>query len=463
VERQVNDLDRQVVDELYRGVGSLAYDPLVLLKMVLYQYLKGRRSPATWFEEARLNKAMQWLGRGYTPARRTWYEFRDRVGDAIEQLHEQLINNAIDQDLLDPEVGVQDGTSVAACASRHKMVNRVTLDRRRQLLGGLIEGNHEPSEPIPSWVPPTDSGRKDLADRMQTASEVLDERIARNAAKQNGKRKDPAKIQVSLTDPIAPLGRDKLKVFRPLYTIQYVIEPDSRLILSYGCDAAVSDTGTLIPMIDKTQAITGDRLKTMLADAAYCSILDLRDCAERHVELLAPVQANSFTNKKKQAQADRQIPRDEFGFNADNNCYECPAGHELSYCGRERKQRHGERTLWESRYQCDPLHCQSCPLAAQCLRSGSASRMIKRLEGQELLEAQRKKMIRPEVQARYALRGQTVELGFADAKGHRGLSRFHGRGPQRARTETGLLVLAQNMMRLDHLQRSRINPSKTTT
>lgn len=313
--------------------------------MALYQHLKGRRSPATWLEEARLNEAMQWLGRGYTPARRTWYEFRDRVGGAIEQLHEQLINKAIDQDLLDPEVGVQDGTSVAACASRHKMVNCETLDRRRQLLDGLIEGNHEPSEPIPSWVPPTDSGRSDLADRMQTASEILDNRMEKNAAKQNGKRKDPAKIQVSLTDPIAPLGRDKLKVFRPLYTIQYVIEPDSRLILSYGCDAVVSDTGTLIPMIDKTQAMTGGRLKTMLADSAYCSILDLRDCAERHVELLAPVQTNSFTQKKQQAQTDRQIPRAEFDFNAGKNCYQCPAGHELPYGGRERKQRHGGRTL----------------------------------------------------------------------------------------------------------------------
>ena len=102
----------------------------MLLKMVVYQYLKGRRSPATWFEEAKLNEAMQWLGRGYAPARRTWYDFRDRVGKAVDQLHKQVIENAIKQNVLDPEVGVQDGTSVAACASRHQMVNRETLQRR---------------------------------------------------------------------------------------------------------------------------------------------------------------------------------------------------------------------------------------------------------------------------------------------------------------------------------------------
>jgi transposase len=71
-------LDRSVIDHVYRGSGSEPYDPIPLLKMVLYQYLKGIQSPATWYDEADLNEAMQWLGRGYKPARRTWYDFRDR-------------------------------------------------------------------------------------------------------------------------------------------------------------------------------------------------------------------------------------------------------------------------------------------------------------------------------------------------------------------------------------------------
>ena len=132
-----------------------------------------------------------------------------------------------------------------------------------------------------------------------------------------------------------------MKVFRPLYTVQYVIEPTSRLIMSYCCDAVATDSGTLIPMVDSLQQIAGGRLKTMMADAAYCSILDLRGCADRGIELLAPVQANSFTEKKKQAKTNRQIPRDKFRFDDARNCYQCPAGRELSYSGRERKQRHG--------------------------------------------------------------------------------------------------------------------------
>lgn len=462
VERQVNQLDREQIDALYRGVGRSAYDPLPLLKMVLYQYLKGRQSPAVWYEEAKLNEAMQWLGRGYQPARRTWYEFRDRIGGVVERLHEQLVQLAIVQGHLDPTVGVQDGTSIAACASRHRMVNREQLQKRQQLLARVIEGSAEQAEELPKWVPPTDSGRLDLARRTEIAAEVLDQRIAENAAKNAEKRKDPEKIQVSLSDPIAPLGRDKLKVYRPLYTVQVVAEPQTHLILSYGCQAAACDAGTLAPMIDKTQRIVGGRLRTMLADGGYCSILDLRDAEERNIDLLAPVPANGSTNKRKSASGEAQIPRDEFHDDAASNTYTCPAGHPLPYKERHRKQRFGGRTLDQYRYQASAADCQGCPLASRCLAGGKA-RTIRRMEGEELLEAQRIKMAREDVKAQYALRGQTVERSFGDAKGNRRLDRYHGRGLSRARTETGLIVLAQNLQLLDRLQRNAANSGNNKT
>ena len=461
VERQVNRLDRSAIDAVYQGRGSRPFDPVPLLKMVLYQYLKGHQSPATWFEEARLNQAMQWLGRGYVPCRRTWYDFRDRASPFIEQDHQQIIQRALDEQRLDPTVGVQDGTAVAACASRHRMVNRPTLEKRKAQLEAILAGRFD--EDVPQWVPPTQSGQQELGERMQAAADVLAQRIEKNSDKPSDKRQDPDKIPVSLSDPAAPLGRDKRKVFRPLYTVQYVVAPGSLLIMSYCCEPAVTDAGTLAPMIDKTQQAVGGRLKTMLADAAYCSIVDLQDCQQRNVELLAPVQSNSWTEAKKQRKPDRQIPREEFTWDAAENCYHCPQGQRVDYVDRTRKRRHGDRELWESRYRCEVVHCHGCPLAGKCLRPGSASRTIKRLENQELLDAQRKKMADPEAQTRYRLRGQTVELAFADSKGNRQWTRFHGRGPERARTETGLMVVAQNLRRLDRLERNPLNPEKTNT
>lgn len=458
----MNTLDRAVVDRLYRGVGNDAYDPMALLKMVLYQYLKGRCSPATWEEEARLNEAMQWLGRGYTPARRTWYEFRDRMGDAIEDLHRQLVSQAIDQEHLDPSTTAQDGTSIAACASRHRMVNEETLRRRQELIGKIIDGSWPQGDEPPKWVPLTPRGRLELANRMKAAGEVLAERISQNAARPSGKRKDPAKIQVSLTDPVAPLGRDKLKIFRPLYTIQYTVDPVSHLIVSYCCEASTGDAGTLAPMIEKTQEIVGGRLRTVLADGGYCTILDLRDAQERDIELLSPPSASGTIRRSKSRSGEDQIPREEFIFDSESNRYTCPAGHPLEFKDRQKAFRMGGRHLYQSRYQCDSAHCGNCPLASRCL-AGDGARLIKRSEGEELLEAQRQKMELEDVKQQYALRGQTVERGFGDAKGNRMVTRFHGRGLSRARAETGLLVVAQNLLRLDKLQYAAVNSSESST
>lgn len=459
VQRQLEQLDRTVLDELYRGVGKSAYDPLCLLAMALYQQLKGRHSPAAWAEEARLNEAMQWLGQGYAPARRTWYDFRDRMEHVIEPLHENLIENALEQGHLDPSTGVLDGTSIAACASRHRMVNRPTLVKRQQLLAEIIEHGEPTHEELPKWVPPTNWGRLDLAKRMQTAEEILDRRIAENAARPSGKRKNPDKIQVSLSDPIAPLGRDKRKVYRPLYTVQAVVDPSSLLIVSYDCAASATDNGTLAPMIDKTQRIVGGQMKRVLADGGYCSTLDLSDAKERGVELLAPPPGSGGQRKCKSRSGSLQISRDEFHYDADADRYHCPQGEHLNYRGREKKVRQGGRSIYQRSYQCAAEICGACPLADQCL-SGKGPRMIKRMEGEELLEAQRTRMSAEDAKAAYRLRGQTVELAFGDVKGNRRVERYHGRGLARARTETGLLVLTQNLLRLDRLQRNAQNPAK---
>lgn len=463
VRRQVAQLDPRALDALYAGVGRQAYDPVVLLQMALYLLLQGFASPAKWFEQAKINEAVQWLGYGYIPARRTWYDFRDRIGGGIADLHAQLIRNAMEQELVDPEVGVQDGTSVAACASRHRMVNEKTLAKRRELLQDLINGSVGDDQAVPKWVPSTTTGRLELVERMNRAGTVLARRIEQNTEKPAEKRKDRTKIVVSLSDPDAPLGRDKLKVYRPLYTVQYVIELTSHLILGYQCEASVCDTGTLAPMVDKVQAIVGNRLRCMMADAAYCTILDLRDCETRHIELLAPVQSNSSSKPKKSTNGVGLSNRDLFQWDDQEQTYICPNGHTLNYHSKQTKKRHGGRSLLQFRYHCPGEYCQKCPFSMECVKNASRGRTVTRMEGQELLDAQREKMEREDVKERYKLRGQTVELAFGDAKGNRRFDRYHGRGIQRVRAETGLLVLAQNLLRLDRLQRNALNLEKTST
>lgn len=437
-----------------------------MLKMVLFEYLQGRLSPAQWHRDAKEHDAMRWLGRGIEPSRSAWYRFRDRMADVIEQLHRDLIQRAIDLDLLDAQVGVQDGTTIAACASRHRVVNQQTLRKRQILLEQAIEsdrlGNPLPQDTV-KWMPTTPSGREELAERMQQAATVLTRRLEENARKTKAKRKDPKHIFVSLTDPEAAMGRDKLKVFRPLYTIQFMVEPKSLLVLGYLCRAEATDAGTLTALIDQVQQTVGDTLQRVLADSAYATLVDVIDCDDRGIDLVAPVQANSFTESKQKASGRPKNNRAEFDWNEDQRTYRCPAGHELDYKGKQQKQRYGGRQVIEHRYHCRAEHCQGCPLASGCVKNADRGRWIKRLEGQELLDAQREKMDSEAIKASYRERSQVIERAFGDARRHRDFNRFHGRHPWRAATETGLLVLAQNLLTLDRLQRRNANPDENET
>jgi hypothetical protein len=202
----------------------------------------------------------------------------------IESVHEHQIVQAQTEGLVDAETGAQDGTTFRACASRHRVVNRATLHKRQEILQSAIAADAagQPGEQTPGWMAQTTSGRLEQAQRLERAHEVLEQRIAENAKKPKDKRLEENRVQVSLSDPVAPLGRDKEKVFCPLYTAQFLVAPISLLVIAWGVFAKATDAGTLSPMIDRAQKIVKGKLKKVLADAAYATLLDLTACGSRH-------------------------------------------------------------------------------------------------------------------------------------------------------------------------------------
>ncbi len=448
VEEGVKRLDRSLLEEAYRGVGSEAHPPELMLKMVMFEILEGRCSPAQWWRDAHDHQALHWLGRGVQPSRTAWYDFRDRMGTVIQTVHASQVRQAIEEDLVSPEKGVQDGTTVRACASRHRMVNRKTLFRRQAVLYAAIAGDLSTASPeeLPSWMAGTFSGRLEQVAQFVRAAEKLDQRIAENAKKPKDKRLPEDRVVVSLSDPEAYPGRDKEKVFCPLYTPQFVVEPNSLLVLAWDVFAQATDTGTLAPMIDRTKAIVGDRFKEMMADSSYATLLDLLACQARDVELLAPVQENSFTQQKRAKKGTPANNREQFTWCPELQTFICPQVHPLDYLGHSRKGRRNDQFVIEHRFHCSPEHCRGCKDAPGCVRDPNKGRTLKQLEGQEILDAHREKMKDPEIKVRYKIRGQVIERAFGDAKRHRNVRQLHGRGLQRAIAEVGLLVLAQNIL-----------------
>ncbi len=442
IEQAVQRLDLRPLRACYRGTGDLPYPPDLLPRAVLYQTRLGRHRPCQWDRDARESEPLRWLLRGCAPSRSCWYAFRDRVGPLLDGLVAQVLAGAIGQGLTAATRAAQDGTLVAANASRHKLVNDTTLGRRRQQLAEAIAADARgvPSADRPAWMAPQPAGRQRQQRRLEQAQARMDQLQAYNRGKRASKRRAAGKVVVSLSDPESAVGRDKEKVYRPLYNVQVVDDLDSPFVLGYEVFAQQNDAGVLGAVLGRVRQALGHALTVLLVDGAYAGGADLAAAQAAGVTVYAPLPAEESSPQ--------QIPKRAFAWLSEERTYVCPQGHRLELERVTRQRRSTPEGVALASYRCPPAHCGTCPLRERCTPNPARGRSISRGEHEGLVEALRARMETGAGKALYRLRGQTVELVNADWKEHRQLRRFSGRGLKRARIQVGLTVLAHNLITL---------------
>lgn len=460
--KAIENLDLQPLYDSYRGTGSRPYRPELMLAIALFEILNQVSSPAKWCRDAKTRDQCKFLGNGIAPSRSVWYSFRDRCSKFIEQLHSDMVSRACLQRAVDPSQCCLDGTLTRASASRHRCYNLKRLNRRlgtlRKAIAYLDSANQDHrAYPLPGWIASTPRGRQQQLARCRAGKRRLLDQIAQNRERPRKYRRNEEAMVISLTDPDAVFGKDKQKVYAANYNTQYMVACDSDMIVSYGIYAQTNDSGLLAPMIEKTQRIINGRLKTVHADRGYCSLLELLDCRRLNVELFAPVQDHASCNANRSSHGTPLFTQKDFDFSREGESCRCPAGHPMPRRSRGRKPRADGRFVFEVRFEQSADRCSQCSLASGCLQPNSKRRTVTRLDGQDHLDQQQAKMETQRGKQSMALRARTVERVFGDGKRHRNQQEQNGRGLERVRAEVGLLVVAQNSLRLYNLEKKRRN------
>ena len=446
--REIRDamphLDLTPLYRTYRGVGKAPYRPDLMLAIVCFELRRGRPNPSQWHRDTLENYPLWWLGFGIQPSRSSWYEFRHRTGRCLDTLNARLLHQAVDHDLTTAQRGALDGSAVAANASRRRLINEERLQQRLQQLGAVAqdEAQGEAPQALPGWMGQTPAGRRRQHERYLQAQDQLAVSQAANDERPPSQRRAPDEVVVSPGDPEAALGLDKEGVYRPLYTVQTIRDVDSPLILAYEVFAQASDAATLPVMLWRLQQLTGQALYDLLVDSGYVTALDLAECDAQGVTLYGPWKENDWSKPKTPS----LFSKDRFTWQGDRDAYRCPAGQLLKCSGRHTRACSGGRKVVEWTYRGDAATCQACPLREQCTTSQKGGRSVQRSEHEDLIIAHRAWMETPEAKVVYRLRGQTIEIVFADVKEHRGLRRFSGHGLARVRTEFALEVLLHNLL-----------------
>jgi hypothetical protein len=479
------ELNLESLRSIYSGRGSLPHRPDLLLKLLLYEHEVGRVQPVQWLRDLDENKAVQWLVYGMKSSKTALYDFRDRVQPLLRGFNRQVIKTAVDEGHTCGSRGALDGTSVAANASRHRMLKLETVEER------LVQLEHEiakaekaraaprargsrsrnkrratacessrprnscPIEPRPpSFMAKTLRGKKRQCANYRRAQAVLRDRHRANARRRKDKQKKTERIRVALGDPVAPFGLDKLKTYRPLYNVQTMSDVKTDFVLAYATIATTTDSGQLVPMIELTNQMTDRRLKEVLVDSGYPSGKELAQCEKLNVIVYAPWNENSHTEAKRaKSRRKAQIPKDRFTFDPSIPGYHCPEGKVLTLRNRAAEQKANGEYVPLQIYQANPADCACCSLRADCVLGGSGARTVRRQEHEESIEALKTRMKDPKAKKLYANRGCTVERRFADLKTHHGLHRFSGRTPERADAQVALTVLVHNLRTLEKVRK----------
>ena len=179
-------------------------------------------------------------------------------------------------------------------------------------------------------------------------------------------------------------------------------------------------------------------------------------CAAEGVRLYGPCKENYLSAPK----ASALFAKEPFQWLPELDAYRCPAGDLLKRSGREKRLRSGGREEVLVRYKGEAQTCHACPLRAQCTTSHKG-RSLRRSEHEEVMVAHRAWMETTEAKRVYRLRGQTIEIVFADFKEHRGLRRFASRGLVRVRTELALEVLVHNLLVVHRSSSQKQNAKET--
>ena len=419
--------------EEYCGAGHPAYDPGLLLKLYLYGYQHRVRSSRRLEAETHRNLEVIWLCQGATPSYKTIADFRKDNAAALRSANREFVLLCRELSLLGGSRVAIDGTFLKADVNRDSIHTRANLEKDLKKLDERIAAYHR-------QLDEADAGSEDGADgggedlELAAKIEALVEKQKHRQALQD-RLLESGESQVSEVDPDARLLKKNSKTVGG-YNCQIAVDDKHKLIVAEDVVQDGNDAARLEPMMTKASEAMGAEGLTGLADSGYYSLVHLKGCEDRGMDVYVPIPEQPACKGN-----GGRFGSEDFRYDAQDDTYVCPAGQRLA-----RSKSTPKRGKLYFVYRSAAAICRECPLSGRCLAKGQSSRKVERWEHADVIERHRRKMSAgsPWMRERAAL----VEHPFGTLKRWAGMDHFLMRGLDRCRGEFSLMVLGYNFKRV---------------
>jgi len=422
------DLEGLGIDVEEDRVGNSAYDPKMMLKILVYGYSYGWRSSRKLERALHHNLSFMWLTGGMKPDHKTIAKFRRDNTAALKKVLRQCVKLCIKLRLIEGNTLFIDGSKIRANASINQTWTedkcRKVLEKTDKRIGEILkecEQADDSESGMPVRLP------EELKDKL-----ALKEKV--QAIVKKIKEEERTQLNAVDGDCVKVCGRQGTHAG---YNAQITVDERHGLIVNSDVVDESNDTRQFSEQVRQANEIIGSKCKAACADAGYANTANLKESVEEGIEVIVPSQKQALHNSHE----DNPFGKDKFIYDKETNQYICPEGKVLKYS-------HYSETKGHYLYRIKgPSNCIECKHYGRCT-DNTRGRAIIRLKDEYVKEGLEALYISDKGQAIYKKRKEKVELPFGHIKGNLKAGEFLLRGLKGVNAEMALLSTCFNISRM---------------
>lgn len=470
VDAVLDRLDISDILSTYRGGGNSAFNPKMMLKVLVFAYLSNIYSSRRIEELLRRDIYFMWLAGMKRPDFRTINYYRGkRLKEGFDTVFTQVVRLLHEEGFVSLKVQYIDGTKIESVANKYTFVWRGSVEKydarlkaKTEALLRQIEQNHaieNQENPVPEELT-----AEEVTKRVERIKEKVDAdnlgKEERKALKQIETDSVPrmnryreqletmgTRNSYSKTDPDATFMRMKEDAMlngqlKPGYNVQ--ISTENQFITNFGIYQRPTDTLTMISYLESFKARYGMQSEEIVADSGYGS--------EENYEYMFSngmtpyVKYNMFHVEQRRGYRNNPFRVSNLFYNPDDDFYVCPMGQKLKFIRQEKRYTASGYQQTVSVYRA--CRCEGCPLRGQCHKS-KRDRQIEVNHTLDDYKARARELLTSEQGIKHrSNRPIEPEAVFGQIKECGRFRRLRLKGLTGAKIDFGLKALAHNLRKL---------------
>ena len=470
VDAVIDRLDISDILSTYRGGGNSAFNPKMMLKVLVFAYLSNVYSSRRIEELLKRDIYFMWLAGMKRPDFRTINYYRGkRLKVGFDTVFTQVVRLLHEEGFVSLKVQYIDGTKIESVANKYTFVWRGSVEKydarlkaKTEALLRQIEQNHaieNQENPVPEELT-----AEEVTKRVERIKEKVDAdnlgKEERKALKQIETDSVPrmnryreqletmgSRNSYSKTDPDATFMRMKEDAMlngqlKPGYNVQ--ISTENQFITNFGIYQRPTDTLTMISYLESFKARYGMQSEEIVADSGYGS--------EENYEYMFSngmtpyVKYNMFHVEQRRGYRNNPFRVSNLFYNPDDDFYVCPMGQKLNFIRQEKRYTASGYQQTVSVYRAS--RCEGCPLRGQCHKS-KRDRQIEVNHTLDDYKARARELLTSEQGLKHrSNRPIEPEAVFGQIKECGRFRRLRLKGLTGAKIDFGLKALAHNLRKL---------------